>query len=173
MINKVIIIGNLGGDPELRITTTGNSVCNFRVATTERWRGQDGQMQEQTEWHRVTTWGRLAEICGQYLSKGSRVYVEGKLQTRTYEQDGVTRYFTEIVAREMKMLGGGRQEYAGNGPDAPQNRNLGGNASNDTRGAQTANSGPYRPPQQQSFVPPQEGPPRHNPPGYHEEDVPF
>ena len=77
MINKVFIIGNLGGDPEIRYTTNGNAVCNFSVATTEKWRGQDGQMQEQTDWHRVTAWGKLAEICNQYLSKGSRVYITG------------------------------------------------------------------------------------------------
>ena len=105
MINKVILIGNLGADPEIRYTQNGAPVATFRIATTERWKGQDGQMQEQTEWHQIVAWRRLAEICGEYLSKGSRVYIEGKLQTRKWQdQNGNDRYTTEIVAREMKML---------------------------------------------------------------------
>ena len=122
MINKVILIGNLGADPEIRYTQDGTPAASFTVATTERWKGKDGQMQEQTEWHRITAWRRLAEICGEYLSKGSRVYIEGKLQTRKWkDQSGNDRYTTEIVAREMKMLsprttaggGGGGAEYGG------------------------------------------------------------
>lgn len=125
MINKVMLIGNLGADPELRYTQDGAPFASFSVATTERWKGQDGQMQEQTEWHRVVAWRRLAEICGEYLSKGSRVYIEGKLQTRKWkDQNGNDRYTTEIQAREMKMLsprgttGGGTAggEYTGSGP---------------------------------------------------------
>ncbi|MBM9535559.1 single-stranded DNA-binding protein [Desulfobulbus alkaliphilus] len=123
MINKVILIGNLGADPEIRYTQDGAQVTSFRVATTDRWKGQDGQIQEQTEWHRIVAWRRLAEICGEYLSKGSRVYIEGRLQTRKWkDQNGVDRYNTEIVAREMKMLsprgasGGGGSEYGGSGP---------------------------------------------------------
>ncbi|NQS71954.1 MAG: single-stranded DNA-binding protein [Desulfobulbaceae bacterium] len=105
MINKVILIGNLGADPEIRYTQNGSQVATFNVATTERWKGQDGQLQEQTEWHRIVAWSRLAEICGQYLHKGSRVYIEGRLQTRKWQdQNGMDRYTTEIVAREMKML---------------------------------------------------------------------
>ena len=105
MINKAIIIGNLGSDPEVRYTQNGTAVANFNVATTERWKGQDGQMQEQTEWHRIVAFARLAEICGEYLSKGSKVYVEGRIQTRSWnDKDGNKRYTTEIVAREMKML---------------------------------------------------------------------
>ena len=107
MINKVILIGNLGADPEIRYTQTGAAVATFTLATTERWRGQDGQTQEQTEWHRIVAWAKLAEICSQYLHKGSRVYIEGKLQTRKWQdKEGGTRYTTEIVAREMKMLDG-------------------------------------------------------------------
>jgi single-strand DNA-binding protein len=109
MINKVILIGNLGADPEVRYTQDGTAAASFTVATTERWKGKDGQMQEQTEWHRVTAWRRLAEICGEYLQKGSKVYIEGKLQTRKWQdKDGSTRYTTEIVAREMKILSGGK-----------------------------------------------------------------
>jgi single-strand DNA-binding protein len=121
MINKVILIGNLGADPEIRYTQNGTQVATFNLATTERWRGQDGQTQEQTEWHRIVAWAKLAEICGEYLHKGSRVYIEGKLQTRKWQdQDGVDRYTTEIIAREMKMLsgkeGGGRDAGAEPGP---------------------------------------------------------
>ena len=122
MINKVILIGNLGSDPEIRYTQTGTPVANFRIATTEVWKKQDGTKEEQTEWHRIVAFKRLAEICGEYLSKGSKVYIEGKLQTRKWEdRDGNTRYTTEIVAREMKMLtprggqGGGKQD----GEDEP------------------------------------------------------
>ena len=105
MFNKVILIGNLGADPEIRYTQDGTPAASFTVATTERWKGKDGQMQEQTEWHRVTAWRRLAEICGEYLSKGSRVYIEGKLQTRKWrDQNGVERFITEVIARDMKML---------------------------------------------------------------------
>ncbi|MCL2340873.1 MAG: single-stranded DNA-binding protein [Proteobacteria bacterium] len=105
MINKVILIGNLGADPEIRYTQSGTPFASFRIATTERWKGQDGQMQEQTEWHSIVAWRRLAEICGEYLAKGSRVFIEGKLQTRKWQdQNGNDRYTTEIVAREMKML---------------------------------------------------------------------
>lgn len=125
MINKVILIGNLGADPEIRYTQAGAPVATFNIATTERFKGQDGQVQEQTEWHRIVAWRRLAEICGEYLSKGSRVYIEGKLQTRKWkDQNGNDRYTTEIVAREMKMLSpraagsggsGGGGEYGGPG----------------------------------------------------------
>lgn len=105
MINKAILIGNLGADPEVRYTQSGTQVATFNLATTERFKGQDGNMQEATEWHRIVAWKRLAEICGEYLHKGSRVYIEGKIQTRKWkDQNGVDRYTTEIVAREMKML---------------------------------------------------------------------
>lgn len=105
MINKAILVGNLGADPEVRYTQSGAAVANFNVATTEKWKGADGQMQEQTEWHRVVAFSRLGEICGEYLAKGSKVYIEGRIQTRKWQdRDGNDRYTTEIVAREMKML---------------------------------------------------------------------
>ena len=118
MVNKVILIGNLGADPEARYTQSGGTpVTSFRIATTERWKGQNGQMQEQTEWHTCNAWGRLAEICGQYLRKGSRVYVEGSIHTRKWQdQEGKDRYSTEIKVREMKMLSareGGQSEGSG------------------------------------------------------------
>ncbi|MDZ7642302.1 MAG: single-stranded DNA-binding protein [Desulfurivibrio sp.] len=126
MINKVILIGNLGADPEVRYSQAGDAVTTFRIATTEVWRGQDGNKQEQTEWHRIVAFKRLAEICGEYLGKGSRVYVEGRLQTRKWQdRDGNDRYTTEIVARDMKMLtpkgggGGGGGDYGSAGSDEP------------------------------------------------------
>lgn len=108
MLNKTMLIGNLGADVETRYTKNQVAVTNFRVATTERWKDSEGSQQEATEWHRVVAFGRLAEICGEYLKKGSRVYIEGRLQTRKWEDgDGNSRFTTEIIAREMKMLGGG------------------------------------------------------------------
>ncbi|MCK5404690.1 MAG: single-stranded DNA-binding protein [Desulfobulbaceae bacterium] len=105
MINKAILIGNLGADPEVRYSQNGTAVASFRIATTENWKNQDGSKGERTEWHNIVAWDRLGEICGEYLSKGSKVYIEGRLQTRKWEgKDGATRYTTEIVAREMKML---------------------------------------------------------------------
>jgi single-strand DNA-binding protein len=106
-VNKVILIGNLGQDPELRYTGSGTAVCNLSVATNESYTNRDGELVERTEWHRVVTWDKLAEICNEYLQKGSQVYFEGQLQTRSWEdRDGNTRYTTEIKAREMVMLGG-------------------------------------------------------------------
>ena len=105
MINKVVLIGRLGRDPEVRYTADGQAVANFSVATSEKWKDKNtGEMQERTEWHNIVAWRRLGEICGEYLSKGKLVYIEGKLQTRSWEKDGVTRYTTEVVASEMKML---------------------------------------------------------------------
>jgi single-strand DNA-binding protein len=104
MINKVILIGNLGATPEVRYTQSGKAVTSFTLATTETWM-KDGKKEEKTEWHKIVAWDRLGEICGEYLSKGSKVYIEGKIQTRPWEdKDGNKRYTTEIVAREMKML---------------------------------------------------------------------
>ncbi len=107
-VNKVIIIGNLGADPEIRYMPSGSAVANLRIATSESWKDQQsGQMQERTEWHRVALFGKLAEIAGEYLRKGSQVYIEGSLRTRKWQgQDGQDRYTTEIIGREMRMLGG-------------------------------------------------------------------
>ena len=114
MVNKVTLIGNLGSDPEIRYTQSGDQVATFNIATTERWKGQDGQVQESTEWHKIVAWSRLAEICGEYLHKGSKVYIEGKIQTRKWQdKDGNDRYTTEIIAREMKMLSPRGGESAG------------------------------------------------------------
>ena len=105
-INKVILIGNLGSDPEIKISASGTTIANFTLATNERWKNSEGVQQEQTEWHRVVAFGRLAEICGEYLRKGRQVYIEGRLQTRNWEdKEGNKRYTTEIVLRDMQMLG--------------------------------------------------------------------
>lgn len=115
-INKVILIGNLGADPETRYMPNGNAVCNITVATTDSWKDRNtGQQQERTEWHRVVFFGKIAEIAGQYLRKGSKVYLEGRLQTREWEKDGIKRYTTEIVVDiggQMQMLDG-RGDSAG------------------------------------------------------------
>lgn len=107
-VNKVILIGNLGADPELRYTANGNAICNVRIATTESWKDKhSGEKRETTEWHRVVFYRRLAEIASQYLRKGSQVYLEGRIKTRKWlDQEGQERYTTEIEATEMQMLGG-------------------------------------------------------------------
>jgi single-strand DNA-binding protein len=106
-VNKVILVGNLGANPELRYTQGQQAVANLRIATTERWTDKNGQKQEATEWHRVVVWGKQAEICGQYLTKGRQVYIEGRIRTRQWQdQSGQKRYTTEIVAQNVQMLGG-------------------------------------------------------------------
>jgi single-strand DNA-binding protein len=108
-------VGNLGADPETRYMPSGDAITNIRIATTDRWKDKaSGEMKEATEWHRIAFFGRLAEVAGQYLKKGSQVYVEGRLKTREWEKDGVKRYTTEIVADEMKMLG--KREGMGDAP---------------------------------------------------------
>lgn len=121
-VNKVILIGNLGADPETRYMPSGNAVCNITLATTDSWKDRNtGQQQERTEWHRIVFFGRLAEVAGQYLRKGSKIYVEGRLQTREWEKDGVKRYTTEIVVDiggQMQMLDS-RGDGAGNYDSSP------------------------------------------------------
>src|SRR5215813_12799529 len=116
-VNKVIIIGNLGRDTETRYMPDGGAITNISVATTDKWKDKNGEMQEKTEWHRVAFFGKLAEIAGEYLKKGSQVYVEGRLQTRKWQdKDGQDKYTTEIVANQMQMLGS-RQGMGGGAPD--------------------------------------------------------
>jgi single-strand DNA-binding protein len=104
-INKVILVGNLGQDPEVKFTAGGAAVTTLSIATSESWKDKEsGTEQEKTEWHRVVLWRRLAEIAGEYLKKGSKVYIEGQLQTRKWEQEGQTRYTTEVIARDMQFL---------------------------------------------------------------------
>jgi single-strand DNA-binding protein len=113
-VNKVILLGNLGRDPETRYTTGGDAVCNLSIATSEQWKDKNGEKQERTEWHRVVLFGRQAEIAGEYLKKGRSVYVEGRLQTRKYtDKDGVEKYSTEIVGDRMQLLGSGRDAGGG------------------------------------------------------------
>jgi single-strand DNA-binding protein len=122
-INKVILVGNLGRDPEVRYTPSGTAVANFTLATTETWTDRDGQKQSHTEWHRIVAWRRLGEICGEYLSKGKQVYIEGRIRTREWEdQDGNKRKTTEIEAQTMQMLGSRAQ-------DEPLSDNSSGNSS--------------------------------------------
>jgi single-strand DNA-binding protein len=110
-VNKVILVGHLGSDPEVRYTPSGKAVANFSLATTERFTNKEGEKEERTEWHKIVAWARLGEICGEYLTKGSQVYIEGRLQTRNWEdRDGNKRYTTEIVAQAMQMLGGGSKK---------------------------------------------------------------
>jgi single-strand DNA-binding protein len=150
-LNKVLLIGNLGRDPEMRYMPNGEAVCNFSIATTESWKDkQSGQKQEKTEWHNIVMYRRLAEIAGQYLKKGSSVYVEGRLQTRKWQDktSGQDRYTTEVIADEMKMLsgrgatGGGGAEfdqtpsYGGGGEPAPRGGMSSGNAGGGSQGGQ-------------------------------------
>ena len=122
-MNRVILIGNLGGDPEVRYTAGGTAVGKFSLATSRKFTGKDGQKQEKTEWHRIVAWGKLGEICGEYLAKGKQVYIEGRIQTRSWEdKDGNKRYTTEIVAQTMQMLGpagdrgASEREFSGGAP---------------------------------------------------------
>jgi len=113
-VNKVILVGNLGRDPEVRYAQSGTAVANFSVATNEAWNNREGKREERTEWHRVVVFGKLADICGQYLTKGKQVYIEGRLQTRNWEdREGNKRSTTEIVASNMVMLGRGDSPASG------------------------------------------------------------
>ena len=122
-VNKVILVGNVGNDPEVRYMPNGNAVANISVATSDSWKDKNtGDQQERTEWHRVVFFNRLAEIVEQYVKKGTKLYLEGRLQTRSYEQDGIKKYSTEIVANEMQMLdsrGAGQNQEFGDQPNAP------------------------------------------------------
>jgi single-strand DNA-binding protein len=126
-VNKVILIGNLGADPEVRYTPSGSPVANFRIATSDNWTDKQGQRQERTEWHRIVAWGKLAELCGEYLSKGRQVYIEGRLQTRQWDdRDGNKKFTTEVVANQITFLGG-RGEGAPRGAGGGRQREEGGN----------------------------------------------
>lgn len=119
-VNKVILIGRLGNNPEIRYTPSGAAVANFNVATNENWTDKSGQKQERTEWHRVVVWGKIAQLCGEYLAKGRQVYLEGRLQTRQWQdKEGVTKYTTEVIASTVQFLGAnagaGAGATAGNG----------------------------------------------------------
>jgi single-strand DNA-binding protein len=130
-VNKVILVGRLGADPDMRYTPSGQGVCELRVATSESWNDKNGQRQERTEWHRVVVWGKRAEICSKYLSKGRQVYIEGRIQTRNYDdKEGNKRYITEVIANDVQFLGGGRdgggREKADEAPPPPSDAEFGG-----------------------------------------------
>lgn len=152
-LNKVMLLGRLGRDPELRYTGSGKAVATFAVATSSQWKDQDGNDQERTEWHRIVAWSRLGEICAQYLNKGKQVYLEGRIQTREWEdQEGNKRFTTEIVANDMIMLGGGGKDY----PDYSGRENERGGP----RGQGRESSGPgrrdkpnYEPPPPEDDIP--------------------
>ncbi len=131
-VNKAIVLGNLGQDPDVRSTSSGQMVANFSLATNRSWTDRNGQRQEQTEWHKIVAWAKLAEIIEQYLKKGDQVYIEGRLQTRSWEdKSGEKRYTTEIVAQEMVMLGsgGGARGGLGGGPSNNDSAGPGGGGS--------------------------------------------
>ena len=139
-VNKVILVGNLGNDPEVRYMPNGNAVANLSLATSESWKDQQGQMQERTEWHRLTMYRRLAEVAGEYLKKGSHIYVEGKLQTRKWQdQQGQDRYTTEIIVDQMQMLGG----REGGGQSGGQGGQGGGGYQQRPQGNQGGQQGSY------------------------------
>ena len=136
-VNKVILVGHLGADPDMRYTPSGQGVCELRLATSESWNDKNGQRQERTEWHRIVVWGKRAEVCSKYLAKGRQVFVEGRIQTRSYDdKDGNKRYITEIIANEVVFLGGGgardgaaggaRGGKADEGPPPPADGDFGG-----------------------------------------------
>lgn len=129
-MNKAMVIGNLGNDPEIRYTQKGAAVATFSVATTEKWKDADGVQQEHTDWHRIVAWKGLAEICGDHLKKGSKVYIEGKMQTRKWEENGIIRYTTEIIAKSMEMLGGKNVDKETASPAAHGNAARGNNVDN-------------------------------------------
>ena len=117
-VNRAILIGNLGRDPDLRYTPSGQPVAKFPIATSERWKDKDGQLQQRTDWHNIVAWGRQAEVCKEYLKKGSPIYIEGRIQSRSYEdKDGNRKYITEIVANRIQMLG--RKEEGPSGEETP------------------------------------------------------
>jgi len=129
-VNKVILVGNLGRDPELRNTDSGTAVCEFSLAASESWKGKDGELQERTEWVKIVVWGKQGENCSEYLAKGRQVYVEGRLQTRSWEdKDGNKRWTTEVIAKDVKFLGSkqdGQHSSGGGNNDAPPPSDFGG-----------------------------------------------
>jgi single-strand DNA-binding protein len=143
-VNKVILVGNLGADPELKYTPSSRPLCNLRIATTEVYKDKSGQRQEKTEWHRVTVWGDQAENCNKYLSKGRSVYIEGRLQTRSYDKDGQKHYATDVVADRVVFLGsgggGGGGERGGGG--GGEGRRQGGGSSRDSGPSDDMEQGP-------------------------------
>jgi single-strand DNA-binding protein len=155
-LNKVLLLGNLGRDPEVRYTSSGKAVANFTLATSQTWKDEDGNDQTRTEWHRVVAWGRLGEICGEYLNKGSQVFVEGRIQSREWEdQDGNRRTTVEIIAGDLIMLGGrGGQSGGQSGPpDEGDRKPEGGRQRFSKSGPQKSRPPEYRPPEPEDEIP--------------------
>jgi single-strand DNA-binding protein len=189
-INKVILIGNLGADPEVRTTQSGAKVVNFRLATNERGKDSMGNIQDRTQWHRIVAWDKLGELCAQYLKTGSKVYVEGRINYKTYEKDGQTTYFTDIIAQNIQFVDnrGGSVDYNSNDYDHASNEapshqpKQGGGGSQSNRPAPNTGGGGYGGGYQanRSAPTPGQGPhgggsnypgPMPNPPD--DEDIPF
>jgi single-strand DNA-binding protein len=172
-VNKVIIVGNLGNDPEIRYMPNGNAVANLSLATSESWKDQQGQTQERTEWHKVTMYRRLAEVAGEYLKKGSQIFIEGKLQTRKWQdQSGNDRYTTEIIADNMQMLGGGQGGgQNAQGPGGYQQRPSQQNPSN--QNAPQNNGGGQNDYNQSPQKQPQQAPKMSEPDIDFDDDIPF
>lgn len=144
-VNKVILVGNLGRDPEVRYMPNGDPACNFSVACTDSWKDKSGQKQERTEWVRIIIFGKLADIAGQYLKKGSSVYLEGRLQTRTWtDKEGHERQTTEVVADRMQMLGGRPSETSASGVSQPQSNEQSAGGSFDTLDDDIPFANPYK-----------------------------
>jgi single-strand DNA-binding protein len=151
-LNKVMLLGNLGRDPEVRYTASGKAVATFTVATSLTWRDQEGTDQEKTEWHRIVAWGRLGEICGEYLSKGQKVYIEGRIQSRDWEdQDGNRRTTVEIVANDMIMLGGAGASQERGAEDSRRRAQPAGSKRQTAPGG--AGERPYYPPPPEDEIP--------------------
>lgn len=172
-VNKVILVGNLGRDPEIRYLPSGDPVANITIATSSKYKGKDGNMVEETEWHRVTFFGKLAEIVGQYLKKGRPVYVEGRIKTRKYtDKDGVEKYATDIIANEMQMLGGRE------GMGEPSGEYDGGGDGGEGGGGYSRQAPAARPAQRPAAPPPaaRQAPPQSRPSsGFDDmdDDIPF
>lgn len=183
-VNKVIIVGNLGQDPEVRYMPNGNAVANITVATSESWKDQQGQMQERTEWHRIVLYRRLAEIAGEYLRKGAKVYLEGRLQTREWvdQQSQQKRYTTEIIANELQMLDGrganagapmGSNNMGAAPMQQPQQQGNWGRPSAPAAAPQANNSPSYGQQPQGGYNPAPQQPTYNEPPMDFDDDIPF
>ncbi len=182
-VNKVILIGRLGADPEVRYTQSGQAVANFNLATHESWKDRDGQPQEKTEWHRIVVWGRQAETCGEYLRKGREAYVEGRLETRQWQdREGNDRYTTEIKAQTVRFLGGRQNDqggYANDGGGRPESNDGQHTAPSGGQNMAPANSGPQASQPnvmtEQNSAPPAPAPAPAGPQGgeFNDDDIPF
>jgi len=180
-VNKVILVGRAGADPDVKVLSGGGEVASFSIATSERWKDKNsGEQKEKTEWHRIVAWGNLAGICKSYVTKGREVYVEGKLQTRSWEKDGVTRYTTEIVANHIELLGsrndGAGAQAAGNSQQQQSSNPQPQQQQNNNRQPQQQQNSNRQPQQQQNNNRQQQNSNQYDydaPPDYKDNDIPF